>query len=331
RRPDGHLLALARLAHHGRIRQPAIARRALRLRAPRGLPPCCRRDPPREGHRPPLSEPCARATGPPRAGRHRRERAARPRGVRTPNPMQARPRHHRPRDRADRRGGISAVPPMRPNPRRLATEAGSVIVTDPGLYVGMSNSDYHAQEAWASSTGLKALLPERYKAGGSTEALDFGTLFHTAVLEPDNLAEYVALDAEKIGLQSDGTPAQNPTMTAAWKRAVAEAEAGGRTVIAQADLDLALRMRDALLAHDVAANLIRDIAGTFEESAFAEVDGVPCRARFDKRIPGAILDLKSTSAKPGRESLTRTILDYGYDLSAAHYLAVADALGLDAQ
>src|SRR5690606_18625613 len=195
----------------------------------------------------------------------------------------------------------------------------------------MSNEAYHAQEAWASSTGLNSLLPEHYRTGRSQDALDFGTLFHTAVLEPDNLAEYVALDAEKIGLKSDGTPALNPTMTAAWKRAVAEAEAGGRTVIAQADLDLALRMRDALLAHDVAANLIRDIAGTFEESAFAEVDGVPCRARFDKRIPGAILDLKSTSAKPGRESLTRTILDYGYDLSAAHYLAVADALGLDAQ
>ena len=204
------------------------------------------------------------------------------------------------------------------------------LITEPGIYE-MSNKDYHSQAAWASSTGLKALLPERYKAGGSTEALGFGTLFHTAVLEPDNLAEYVALDAEKIGLKSDGTPALNPTMTAAWKRAVAEAEADGRTVIAQADLDLALRMRDAVYAHDTAGNLLRDIAGTYEESAFAEVDGVPCRARFDKRIPGALLDLKSTSAKPGRESLTRAIVDYGYDLSAAHYLAVADALGLDAQ
>lgn len=203
-------------------------------------------------------------------------------------------------------------------------------MTEPGLYADMTNEAYRAEADWASSSTLKRLLPERYKTGGSQDALDFGTLFHTAVLEPDNLADYVALDADKIGLKSDGTPAQNPTMTAAWKRAVAEAESDGRIVIAQADLDRALAMADALKAHEVANNLIHEIEGTFEESAFAVVDDLACRARFDKRIPGAIIDLKSTSAQPGRDSLERTIINYGYDLSAAHYLAVAQELGLDA-
>lgn len=201
----------------------------------------------------------------------------------------------------------------------------------PGLHRDMTNADYHAETDWLSSSMLKALLPEHYKTGGSQEALDFGTLFHTVVLEPDNLAEYVALDAEKIGLKSDGTPAQNPLMTVAWKRAVAEAEADGKTVIAQQDLDRALAMRDAVLAHETAADLLFKREGWVEESAFAEVDGVPCRARFDKRIPGVILDLKSTSGKPGRESIRRSVIDYGYDLSAAHYLAVAEALDLDVQ
>lgn len=200
-----------------------------------------------------------------------------------------------------------------------------------GLYADMPNREYHEQAEWASSTGLKGQLPELYKTGGSQDALDFGTLFHTAVLEPDNLAEYVALDAEKIGLKADGTPAQNPTMTGAWKRAVAEAQGDGKIVIAQADLDRALAMREAVLSHATAANLLYEIEGQIEESAFAEVDGVKCRARFDKRIPGALLDLKSTSAQPGSESLTRTIVNYGYDLSAAHYLEVARALGLDVQ
>lgn len=203
-------------------------------------------------------------------------------------------------------------------------------MTEPGLYLNMTNDAYHAETDWASSSNLKKLLPERYKEGGSQDALDFGTLFHTAVLEPDNLADYVALDAEKIGLKADGTPAQNPTMTGAWKKAVAEAESDGRIVIAQADLDRALAMAQAVRDHEVANNLIHTIEGTFEESAFALVDDVPCRARFDKRIPGAIIDLKSTSAKPGSDSLQRAIVDYGYDLSAAHYLAVANELGLDA-
>lgn len=203
-------------------------------------------------------------------------------------------------------------------------------VTEPGIHE-MSNEDYHAETGWLSSSMLKALLPERYKVGGSSEALDFGTLFHTAVLEPDDLNQYVALDAAKVGLKADGTPAANPTMTVAWKRAVAEAEADGRKVIDQADLDRVFAMREAVERHDVAAELLFQRVGTVEESAFAVVDGVPCRARFDRRIPGVIVDLKSTSARPGPDALSRTVADYGYDLSAAHYLAVAEELALDVQ
>lgn len=202
-------------------------------------------------------------------------------------------------------------------------------VTEPGLVFDLPNDAYHEQTAWASSSELKRLLPEHYKAGGSQEALDFGTLFHTAVLEPDNLAEYVALDAEKIGLKADGTPAQSPTMTAAWKRAVAEVVQDGKQVVAQSDLDRALAMREAVLAHPTAPSLLYSEGGHVEESAFAHVEGTPCRARFDRRIPGVIVDLKSTSAKPGADSLRRAMWDYGYHLSAAHYLAVAEALDLE--
>lgn len=201
----------------------------------------------------------------------------------------------------------------------------------PGLRHDLSNDEYHALTDWHSSSQLKAALPEHYKPGGSQEALDLGTLFHTAVLEPDDLSHYVALDAEKIGLKADGTPASNPTMTGAWKKAVAEAEQDGKKVIAQADLDRVMRMADAVRDHATASQLLFGDNGTNEESAFAvDDDGVQHKARFDRRIPGAIVDLKSTSAKPGRSSLTRTCIDYGYDVSAAHYLAVAELLGLDA-
>jgi len=205
-------------------------------------------------------------------------------------------------------------------------------VTKPGLVADLSNADYHAQTEWLSSSHLKSLLPERYKTGGSQEALDFGTLVHTVILEPENLGEYVALDADKIGVKSDGTPAQNPTMTAAWKRAVAEAEADGKAVIAQRDLDRAWAMRESIVEHETAARLLFSDDGTSELSAFAvDVNGIRHRARFDRRIPGVIVDLKSTSGRPGRESTARSVIDYGYDLSAAHYLAVADLLGLEVQ
>jgi hypothetical protein len=203
----------------------------------------------------------------------------------------------------------------------------------PGLRHDLSNDDYHAVTDWLSSSQLKAALPEHYKPGGSQEALDLGTLFHTAVLEPDDLSRYVALDAAAIAGNNPktGKPYDAPQMTAKFKAAVAEASEGGKTVIAQADLDRVMRMADAVHAHPTAAQLLFGDDGTNEESAFAvDDDGVQHKARFDRRIPGAIVDLKSTSAKPGRSSLTRTCIDYGYDVSAAHYLAVADLLGLDA-
>ncbi|HKY57623.1 MAG TPA: PD-(D/E)XK nuclease-like domain-containing protein [Aeromicrobium sp.] len=201
-----------------------------------------------------------------------------------------------------------------------------------GLIENMSNTDYHAQTDWLSSSVLKKNLPEHYKTGGSQEALDFGTLFHTVVLEPELVAGYVALDAEKIGVKADGTPAQNPTMTAAWKKAVAEVVADGKQVVAQQDLDKAFAMRDAVKAHETAARLLFEEDGRNELSAFATDDaGTLHRARFDRIISGAIIDLKSTSGKPGADSITRSVIDYGYDLSAAHYLEVARMLGLDVQ
>lgn len=203
----------------------------------------------------------------------------------------------------------------------------------PGLHENISNDAYHAETEWMSSSMLKALLPEHYKmGGGSTEALNFGSLFHEVVLEPDNIAGYVALDAEKIGVKADGTPAQSPTMTTAWKRAVAEVEADGKQVVAQSDLDRAFAMRDAAYAHDEARHLLFELDGRNELSAFAvDKNGVQHKARFDRLLAGEALDLKSTAAKPGAHSLTRTCIDYGYDLSAAHYLAVAELLDLDLQ
>lgn len=206
-------------------------------------------------------------------------------------------------------------------------------ITEPGLYPHLDNETYHEQTEWLSSSMLKARLPERFKATPpTTEALAFGTLLHAAVLEPDRLDDlYVALDPAAVGTKADGSAAANPTATASWKRAVAEVEADGKAVVTAAELARALAMRDAVYAHPTAEALLTAEGATTEESAFAAVDEIPCRARFDRRIPGAVLDVKTTVAKPGRDSIARAVLDHGYDLSAAHYLAVARALALDVE
>lgn len=205
----------------------------------------------------------------------------------------------------------------------------------PGIYPDMANDAYHADADYLSSTRLKGYLPEHYKkAPPSSDALAFGTLFHTCVLEPDRLTQYVVLDAAKIAGDNPktGRPYDAPQMTGKYKAAVAEAEAGGQAVVSQDDWDRAMRMRDAIEHHDTARRLLFDDDGRAELSCFAvDENGVRHKARFDRLIPGVGIDLKSTSGKPGEDSIARTVVDFGYDLSAAHYLAVADLLGLDVQ
>lgn len=203
----------------------------------------------------------------------------------------------------------------------------------PGVYADMPNDAYHADATYLSSTRLKGYLPERYTKPTGTAALDFGTLFHTTVLEPEKLGAFVVLDAHAIAGNNPktGKPYDAPHMTARFKAAVAEAEQDGRAVVAQTDWDLAQRMADAIAAHPTARALLLDSEGACEESAFAvDENGIGHKARFDKRIPGAIVDLKTTSAKPGGDSLARAAIDFGYDLSACHYLEVAALAGLDA-
>lgn len=201
-----------------------------------------------------------------------------------------------------------------------------------GLHFDLDNEDYHSLTNWFSSTQLKRALPEHYKEGGSQEALDFGTLVHTVILEPDYADRYLPTDPFEVGVKKDGSRATNPTNTDAWRRFVTEAEEFGREIIPVDWWDRAHRMRDAVLAHGEARELLFSDDGESEVSAFArDSTGVRHKARFDRLIPDAAVDLKTTSAQPGEYNLTKTVIAYGYETSAAHYLAVADLLKLDVQ
>ena len=182
----------------------------------------------------------------------------------------------------------------------------------PGVYTDLSNADYHAQTDWLSSTQLKRLLPEFYKTGGgSKDALDFGCAFHTTVL-------------------GAGEPVV-PVTAASWQGKAAQEErqqayAAGGVPILEKQLTQLDDMAAAVGSHVEASRLLT--AGKPEVSVFVEVDGVPCKARFDWLADGYAVDLKTTASKPGKD-LAKTVTDFGYDVSADHYLRVASAAGLD--
>ena len=72
---------------------------------------------------------------------------------------------------------------------------------EPGIYPDMSNEDYHAGPGVSGSFLANLLHYTPFKAKymkenppEKTEALDFGSVFHTLTLEPDKFAkEFVVL------------------------------------------------------------------------------------------------------------------------------------------
>lgn len=186
----------------------------------------------------------------------------------------------------------------------------------PGVYEDLSGEAYAQEKDWVSAGRLKKLLPEHYRATTPTDRtnLDFGIAFHTTIL-------------------GAGEPVV-PVVASSWRGKEAQTEresvylSGGVPILA-GELSRLDAMRDAVEAHTDAYRLLYKETGAPEVSVFAEVDGVPSKARFDRLIDGVGIDLKTTTSKPGHHSLMRAVIDWGYELQAAHYLSVARAAGIE--
>lgn len=188
--------------------------------------------------------------------------------------------------------------------------------------------DYHAATDSLSASGAKTLLGKR-PPSPDAEAMQFGRLIHTVILEPHKLDTYAVLSPEIIGVKKDGTQADNPKATAAWKDAVFMAKRDGLTIIDPATLAHAEAMATAIGKHPEASRLLA-AATDHEVSAYAEhPSGATVRARFDAICPESIIDIKTTrDGDP--ENFGRSMHAFGYHISAANYLDIARANGLDA-
>lgn len=183
-----------------------------------------------------------------------------------------------------------------------------------GVYPDLSEVDYFTATEWVSSSQLKRHLPEHFRPFSGSTSADFGSVFH-----------------ERL---SGGKTPVTVVDAATWQGAAAKKEreailaAGGYGILA-ADVDTLDAMEKAVRAHSVAASLLIEGVGAWEVSVFAEIDGVPSKARFDRLLEdGTAVDVKTTKAGPGDYALTRAVLELGYDLQAAHYLEVGKAAGV---
>jgi len=141
----------------------------------------------------------------------------------------------------------------------------------------ITNEEYHADPAVSASHLHMAekspyhywsryLNPDRQPVK-PTAAMLFGTLVHTAVLEPDELRNRYDLAPDR--------------RTKAGKELAAEMESKGITPVSAADMDAALAMAGAVRSHQAAAELLRD--GQAEQSFWwDDADtGMRCKCRPD--------------------------------------------------
>lgn len=182
---------------------------------------------------------------------------------------------------------------------------------------------YHADEAVSNSDlRLLANAPAdlRAKRDGlirpSTDALEFGELFHMATLEPERFNMEVIVKPEGMSFATKEGKAWRAEQT--------------RRIISFGDYQQISGMAMAAKCHPVAGPFLRT-NGRYELSLFADHEelGIPLRARFDKLTDdNVIIDLKSTvCARPWKFIRQAALLRYHCQVS--FYLRVAAMCGIE--
>lgn len=185
----------------------------------------------------------------------------------------------------------------------------------------MTNEEYHAHPA-LSKSGLDrlAISPAHYQAWLSeprieTPAMKLGSAVHCGILEPDRfLKDYAPL------------PEGLDRRTKAGKEMYAELESSGKILLSADDLETVNRMRDSVLAHPAARELLAE--GIAETSHFAELGGVAVKCRPDWLSGGIVVDLKTTQ-DASLSGFSKSIANYRYAVQAPFYSDILASLGHD--
>lgn len=185
----------------------------------------------------------------------------------------------------------------------------------PGIHDGIPEDVYFADDA-LSASGAKVLLRnparfqwERANPPAPKDAFDVGHAAHSLIL-------------------GVGQPFK-PVDASDWRTKAAQAErdtirAEGAIPLLRKDFDAVHGMAAAIDQHKLARSVLTN--GKPEQTVvwLDEPTGVRLRARVDWLRPNAVADLKT--ARDGNPSgFDRDAANYGYHVSAAHYVAGVEA------
>lgn len=190
-----------------------------------------------------------------------------------------------------------------------------------GIYPNLSNEDYHAHDSISRSKLMDfAVSPYHYWAmhlnperpeKKITDAMEFGTAFHTLILEPDLFVEKYAVYPPKILLKDAGEAAYR-----AYKATCEAFNTSGRIILNDADRLTLIGMAKALDAHPNARELID--GSTKEQSYFwkDKESGLIVKSRPDILHSNMIVDLK-TCRDASPRGFQRAMVEGGYHIQGA--------------
>jgi len=188
-----------------------------------------------------------------------------------------------------------------------------------GFYKKLPMVDYLAEDA-LSKSGLSdlAISPAHYRARKlepkTFDGADLGSAVHMLVLEPERAEKLIFTPPKDTGRKS----------TNAYKEWVSSLEAGA-LILSREEFEAAHYMRDAILSHPAASELLSD--GFPEVSMFhTGADGLRRKCRPDWMSDKSYVDIKTArSASPGE--FGRQAYNLHYHWSAFHTCDIGERLG----
>lgn len=174
--------------------------------------------------------------------------------------------------------------------------------------------------SYISSSDIRRLLrsPAHFRNPAKMEsaAMAFGTLVHTFVLEPHVAEARYRARADVDGRTKEGKAVRD------WEQSLTAQQ--GVQFISRSDYDAAVSIATSVRTHLGATSLLT--GGMAEVSGTADnFCGINARIRPDYLCDDRIIDLKTCVDARG-DAFVRSVLNYGYDVQAAYYLDVAEAI-----
>lgn len=193
---------------------------------------------------------------------------------------------------------------------------------EPGIYLDLSSSDYHADKTSFSRSALMDFdeSPRRYWAKHlnpdrppkeDTPSLIFGRAFHTLVLEPHLFDKEYIIKPDPVLLKDVGKKAYD-----LYKNTVEYIEKSGLQVLSHSDFERLCAMRDSLFRNERARALVGE--AIYESSYFWEDEhtGLILKCRPDILHNNMYVDLK-TIGNASASSYQREMALYNYHIQGA--------------